>query len=550
MGKYSMTQSTYIESLESITSEELYDGLMLQGMFTEKLPNVFTMKEFCKCVNDEQIINDSKFSNFAFNYIPYESMRDINVPRLLGVPNPFGYHNLCKFLSENWDSIKKHFRDKTSAQAYKVSQIHIRKIKDTKKVFQMNFPNEGINSELNIELMSGKRYMVKTDISSCFPSMYSHALAWAIVGKDVAKQNRNSNDWFNNLDYFTRNLKNQETHGFLIGPHASNILSEIILTAIDYELKKYSFLRYIDDYTCYVESYEQAQAFILDLSKCLRDFGLFINHKKTKIVELPDTLSERWKLELNPINLTLTGKKLSLNQVLSYIDKAILLTQNNGGKSSPINYAIKILSSYRESIQDKTKEYYIKRVLNLALLRPYLVPILYDYLIEPFNVDGQQLSTFVKDLYKIGITQSNFEACIYALYYAIVFNIRIEATELSKSSIESDNCFFMLFAYLYLKRIKDNNQILQLENQANTLLVNSKRAQLNQLPADGKVHSSKKLDYPIDMDPYWIFIYEVLPITDLPFPWNELKLNNNKISFIKPKNEWNPSNKSNLFEYN
>ncbi len=545
-----MTQSTYIESLESITSEELYEGLMLEGMFTEKLPNIFTMEDFSKCIKNAKFTQDEKCKKLAFNYIPYESMRDINVPRLLGVPNPFGYHNLCNFLSKNWDILKKHFRDKTTVQSYKVSQIHIRKIKDSKKIFQMKFPNDGSNSELNIELMSGKRYMVKTDISSCFPSMYSHALAWAIVGKDVAKQNINSNDWFNNLDTFTRNLKNRETHGFLIGPHAYNILSEIILTAIDYELKKYSFLRYIDDYTCYVESYEQAQAFILDLSKCLRDFGLFINHKKTRIVELPDTLSERWKIELNPINLTLKDNTLSLNQILSYIDKAILLTQKNDGKSSPINYAIKTLSSYRDSIQRETKEYYIKRVLNLALLRPYLVPILYDYLIEPFNVNGQQLSTFVKDLYKIGITQSNFEACIYALYYAIVFDIRIESTELSKNSIESDNCFFMLFAYIYLNQIKDNNQILQLENQAKTLLENSKRAQLNQLPADGKVHSSKKLDYPIDMDPYWIFIYEVLPITDLPFPWNELKLNNNKISFIKPNKEWNPSNKSNHFEYN
>lgn len=532
-----MTQSTYIESLESITSGELYEGLMLQGMFTEKLPNIFTMENFCKCISNAKFAQEDKLKKLAFNYIPYESMRDINVPRLLGVPNPFGYHNLCKFLSDNWGKIKTHFRDKTSAQTYEVSQIHIRKIQDSKKIFQMKFPNDGSNSELNIELMSGKRYMVKTDISSCFPSMYSHALAWALVGKKVAKRNSNNQKkWYNNLDYFTRNLKNRETHGFLIGPHASNILSEIILTAIDYELKKYSFLRYIDYYTCYVESYEQAQEFILDLSKCLRDYGLFLNHKKTRIVELPDILSERWKIELNPINLTLKDNKLSLNQIFSYIDKAILLTQNNDGKSSPINYAIKTLSSFRESILDKTKEYYIKRVLNLALLRPYLVPILYDYLIEPFNVDGQQLSTFVKELYKIGITQSNFEACIYALYYAIVFDIRIES-KLSKKSIESDNCFFMLFAYIYLDQIQDSTQVSDLYKHANDLLTKSKQAQ-----------SSQK--YPIDMDPYWIFIYEVLPITDLPFPWNELKLNNNKISFIKPNKEWNPSNKSNLFEYN
>ena len=165
------------------------------------------------------------------------------------------------------------------------------------------------------------------------------------------------------------------------------------------------------------------------------------------------------------------------------------------------------------------------------------MPILYDYLIEPFNVESQQLSTFVKDLYKIGVTQSNFEVCIYALYYAIVFDIRIESTKLSKKSIESDNCFFMLFAYIYLDQIQDSTQVSDLYKHANDLLTKSKQAQYSQI-------------YPIDMDAYWIFIYEVLPISDLPYPWNELKLNNNKISFIKPIIEWNPSNKSNLFEYN
>ena len=94
-----MDQSTYIDSLESITANDLYDGLMLQGMFTEKLPKIFTMDDFCNCVKDGLIIKDSEFSKLVFNYIPYETMRDTNVPRLLAVPNPFAYHILCKFLS-------------------------------------------------------------------------------------------------------------------------------------------------------------------------------------------------------------------------------------------------------------------------------------------------------------------------------------------------------------------------------------------------------------------------------------------------------------------
>jgi hypothetical protein len=56
--------------------------------------------------------------------------------------------------------------------------------------------------------------------------------ACSMAGKDVAKSNRDKNKWFNQIDFYTRNLKDQETHGLLIGPHASNLLSEIILVNI------------------------------------------------------------------------------------------------------------------------------------------------------------------------------------------------------------------------------------------------------------------------------------------------------------------------------
>ena len=33
-----------------------------------------------------------------------------------------------------------------------------------------------------------KKYIVKTDIENCFPSMYTHSLPWALVGKGIAKK--------------------------------------------------------------------------------------------------------------------------------------------------------------------------------------------------------------------------------------------------------------------------------------------------------------------------------------------------------------------------
>src|SRR5699024_2116471 len=145
-------------------------------------------------------------------------------------------------------------------------------------------------------LLIGSKYLVNADISTFFPSIYTHSLAWALVGKEVAKRNKNNkNEWYNKLDFYVRNTTNGETHGIIIGPHSSNVLSEIILTSIDFELQKngWKYIRNIDDYTCYVRSYEDAQRFLIELSEQLRKYNLVLNHKKTKVAPLPIASTER-----------------------------------------------------------------------------------------------------------------------------------------------------------------------------------------------------------------------------------------------------------------
>ncbi|WP_317423046.1 hypothetical protein [uncultured Acidaminococcus sp.] len=46
------------------------------------------------------------------------------------------------------------------------------------------------------------------------------------------------NSWPDKLDKACRDTTNGETHGVLIGPHASNVLAELLLTKIDAELRE------------------------------------------------------------------------------------------------------------------------------------------------------------------------------------------------------------------------------------------------------------------------------------------------------------------------
>ncbi|MDN8760337.1 hypothetical protein Q0M59_18370, partial [Staphylococcus aureus] len=58
--------------------------------------------------------------------------------------------------------------------------------------------------------------------------------------------------------------------------------------------EKFNYIRNIDDYTCYTASISEANNFLYSLQKHLRNYGLSLNYKKTKIDKLPKETEENW----------------------------------------------------------------------------------------------------------------------------------------------------------------------------------------------------------------------------------------------------------------
>jgi hypothetical protein len=278
----------YIDYKNDISETELYDGLVGYGLFAEKIPNFLTSVDF---------LAFSKTLIFPVNkkpkdFIRYSSMRNINIPRPMAIPEPFAYSNQVKSLSDNWTELQNHFRNKTINDSFKISRIHLRKLENKFELFEMNYKNFSKDGDPEQDIVIKSKYVALADISNCFPSIYSHSISWALVGKPYAKSKSkpaDKNEWFNQLDFNTRNLKHGETNGVLIGPHSSNLISEIILVSVDNKLTQqgFKYIRNIDDYTCYVESYEEADRFFLCLSEELKNYELVLNSKKSKIIALP-----------------------------------------------------------------------------------------------------------------------------------------------------------------------------------------------------------------------------------------------------------------------
>ena len=497
---------SYNTHIAGFTNSEILEGLLGYGLFPNKIPPFLTSKPFYDYVIDKS----PTFAKKEYDYVSYENMRNINVPRMLSIPHPFGYANLCQFIASEWTNTQNYFKEKTEHQKHKISRVHLRKLYNKNSLFEMNYKNFDDDGFPENDLLIRSNYIAKADISNCYPSMYSHSVSWALVGKNEAKLKSAKsfkNEWFNKYDELSRKIKNNETNGILIGPHTSNLISEIILVAIDLEMENrgYRFTRYIDDYTCYVPTHNDAEQFFIDLSIELKKFELTLNHKKSEILTLPFALSETWVRKLNAFHFpdikTRDDKHvLKIGELRSFLDLTLDLMKSEKENSSILSYAIKIISG--KYLGYRARVFYFKRLHHLILMYPYLLPYLDEYVLSPFIFSHEQIKELLDDILEFSFQKNIPEATSYVLFLALKYNVKLEE-DYTTEILSREDCVSMLLLYLYT--LKQGRKVKVFKTKAEEL---------------------SKLDF----DKFWLFIYEVLPNTKLKDNFKQMKLD--KLSFI------------------
>jgi len=498
----------YYDYINEITTDEIYEKLVDYGLFAEKIPNFLKSDDF---LNYTKTIQVPVLATKAKDYIRYSSMRNINIPRQMAIPEPFAYANLCKTISNNWDEIQKYFKLKTEDQSFKVSRTHLRKMNDSCTLFEMNYNNYEKDGSPEQDILIKSKYIVQADISNFFPSIYSHSIPWALKGKNEAKLDREASRWFNQIDFYIRNLKYRETNGVLIGPHASNLISEIVLAGVDCALikKDYKYIRHIDDFTCYVETFEKAETFLIDLSEELRKYELKLNDKKSEIIPLPQASVKNWVNKLNDYIFQNTYKHkeketLRLRELKAYLDFVIGLVLSENNDTSILNYAIKILKD--KNLGQNAKEYFIKQIHHLVLLYPYLIHLLDDFVFKPHKIDKETIKNISLDIYKYGIDKRFYEATSYAIFWSLRYDFQLsKINNLLNDAEKSEDAVFLLLAYLYDKKQGNNYNL-------------------------GKYRETA-IKLKGDFEQYWVFIYEVLNWNELSGEYRTMKKNKD-ISFI------------------
>ena len=374
----------------------------------------------------------------GYDQIEYRVTRFNLVTRLFHIPHPAPYARLCKCLSEHWDGLF-HICENPNSREKPAKHDTGRRImgewEDLEQISVMNYSKLS-DVRFRLEISTGKFYRVKADITSFFPSIYTHSIPWVVAGRDEAKIHSGEELWYNQLDEAQRDVKRGETQGIPIGPATSHIISEFILCQVDETLreKDYVFVRYVDDYECYCETHEEAERFILNLEQELRKYLLILNPKKVMIEELPLAYQDQWVITLR--NVLPSKQKPTPRDIMNFLDLAVDL-QKRYPEGSVLKYATRTLANSKK-FDGNSADFFLKYLISLAVHRPSVLPILCQ--VAKQNGVGSDLD--ISPVLKQSIKFQRSDAICWSLYFMGIWGQKID-DHFAKKIIETGDCMSM-----------------------------------------------------------------------------------------------------------
>jgi hypothetical protein len=222
------------------------------------------------------------------------------------------------------------------------------------------------------------------------------------------------------------------------------------LARVDDELRdNFTYYRYIDDYTAYCSSYEEAERFVFTLAKELANYKLTLNVGKTVIRALPTGSISDWVIELQ--NCLPKQTPVTASTAVNYLDKVIQIAEHNPD-GSVIKYGLKTLTNVLLNSEIEGDADVIRAVLvyamNLSFHRPILIPLL-DRLFDKHRSFGDEFG-YSHELQAIiceNVRLSRSDAVSWGLFLAKKYGVPVWQCCYNKI-IESQDCIPILLMYL------------------------------------------------------------------------------------------------------
>jgi hypothetical protein len=189
------------------------EALLSRGYFPRELPPTFSTATFGQVVGGGWPTLPPAFRDKATKAQPlrHSLARTGFLRRILTLPNPIPYANLCWEIVTGWADIQAVIAKGSLSRS---------KPEFNPKAGRSVLPLVPIQADLmpiRPEVRAGARALLRTDMSRCYGSIYTHSIPWALHTKPVAKARRNDDSLLGNrLDLWLRNAQDSQTVGIAI----------------------------------------------------------------------------------------------------------------------------------------------------------------------------------------------------------------------------------------------------------------------------------------------------------------------------------------------
>ncbi|MBO6810878.1 MULTISPECIES: RNA-directed DNA polymerase [Marinobacter] len=375
--------------------------LLSRGYFPKELPAPFVTESFASLMTTGSKPADSDFGKLVKKgeKIPkakttkFSHARGGLLRRQLSLCNPVSFYLLSREIVVNWKTISEYAAGTPlSATAPE--------FKATGRAINGKLP-QSCRANLAQKSRLGRRFVLTTDISRFYHSVYTHSIPWALHTKALAKKDHSFGLLGNRLDFLVRQGQDGQTVGIPIGPDTSLVLAELIMQRCDdeliAELPSIRGHRFIDDYELSFATRTEAEDAFHILGSCLAKYEIALNPKKTSVSELPMPLGSPWSSELKKIQFrtSVAGQAADLE---GFFSRAFEL--HHEFKGEPVlQFAVARLRY--QDIHSKNWKLFQRLVLLCALPEPATFPYVLEQIISRVNRGAAVLKAPLEEIVNV-----------------------------------------------------------------------------------------------------------------------------------------------------
>lgn len=436
--------------------------MVFRGYFPKELPPAFNSYLFSTNLSEIEKKLQSSWNNKDSSLIACSIPKNGAGRRYVHVLNPLTYYYLSIELVNHFDDINEICRKSCISKSIPIKSKEIRKrylipLSETVASFQEERLMKGFDK--NVEL--------KVDIANFYPSIYTHTIPWAFVGKRFAKEIWRNNqaipissikdkfDIGNNIDKRFQKCQDKQTHGIPVGPDASFLVAELILSHIDYNIQrripKLSGCRYYDDYFFYCDTREEAESVLRILIEELNKFGLEVNLSKVEINQMPVCIYEKFAIKLSQCEL---GLYSSINAIKIYFEIMWSLMKECPSQTETIcKYGLKVIKNKITPLSQKDEDIVYMLLFKTAILAPSVTPQVLDLVKEIGNKPNMSIVQRMADIvFKKNISLGHHVEVLWAIWVCKIYSIKISSdTVVDVFSMNNALCSIMMLDYLHNK---------------------------------------------------------------------------------------------------